>query len=250
MDLYKKWDFHRRPNQKQKLNFTSKNCIKMILKFKITTSAYQEIVKKIGSQEPEKGGILMGKNGVVTDFIFDKAAATTRSTYTLNVAYLNPMIKELKQQGKELLGIIHSHPNGYSKLSDPDREYFSSQFKNFPNLEFMLTPIVFSAKIDEFEIFPYVFHKNGNIEKAELEIVPNDYNQYVLEEKQKKSKKPDAKTVKERKKILVIIHQNKENDSEKEQFQISKYTLLFLALSSLYLFIIGLLVGAYVMLLS
>ena len=173
----------------------------MITKFKIITSAYQEIVKKIGSQEPEKGGILMGKNGVVTDFIFDKAAATTRSTYTLNVAYLNPMIKELKQQGKELLGIIHSHPNGYSKLSDPDREYFSSQFKNFPNLEFMLTPIVFSAKIDEFEIFPYVFHKNGNIEKAELEIVPNDYNQYVLEEKQKKSKKPDAKTVKERKKF-------------------------------------------------
>lgn len=220
-------------------------------KFKITTSAYQEIVKKIGSQEPEKGGILMGKNGVVTDFIFDKAAATTRSTYTLNVAYLNPMIKELKQQGKELLGVIHSHPNGYSNLSEPDREYFSSQFKNFPNLEYMYTPIVFSAKQDEFEIFPYVFHKNGNIEIAELEIVPNDYGQYVSKQPQKPKKpvKPDAKTVKDRKRILVDIRQKIEIPNQKEYIQSTQLLHLAMAVSGLYILLLGIGIGISLMVL-
>jgi proteasome lid subunit RPN8/RPN11 len=220
-------------------------------KFKITTSAYQEIVKKIGSQEPEKGGILMGKNGVVTDFIFDKAAATTRSTYTLNVAYLNPMIKELKQQGKELLGVIHSHPNGYSNLSEPDREYFSSQFKNFPNLEYMYTPIVFSAKQDEFEIFPYVFHKNGNIEIAELEIVPNDYGQYVSKQPQKPKKpvKPDAKTVKDRKRILVDIRQKIEIPNQKEHIQSTQLLHLAMTVSGLYILLLGIGIGISLMVL-
>ena len=95
-------------------------------KFRITTIAYHHIVQKLGSSVPEQGGILMGRNGIVTDFIHDEFAETTGSTYSLNVAYLNPIIKELKLQGKQLLGIIHSHPNGYSKLSDPDREYFST----------------------------------------------------------------------------------------------------------------------------
>ena len=220
-------------------------------KFKITTSAYQEIVKKIGSQEPEKGGILMGKDGVVTDFIFDKAAATTRSTYTLNVAYLNPIIKELKQQGKELLGVIHSHPNGYSNLSEPDREYFSSQFKNFPNLEYMYTPIVFSAKQDEFEIFPYVFHKNGKIEIAELEIVPNDYGQYVSKQPQKpkKTTKPNAKTVKDRKRILVDIRQKIEIPNQKEQIQSTQLLHLAMAVSGLYILLLGIGIGISLMVL-
>ena len=220
-------------------------------KFRITTDAYQEIVKKIGSQEPEKGGILMGKDGVVTDFIFDKAAATTRSTYTLNVAYLNPIIKELKQQGKQLLGISHSHPNNYAKLSDPDREYFSSQFKNFPNLEYMYTPIVFSAKQDEFEIFPYVFYKNGNIEIAELEIVPNDYCQYVSKQPQnpKKPVKPDAKTVKDRKRILVDIRQKIEIPNQKEQIQSTHLLHIAMAVSGLYILLLGISIGIFLMVL-
>ena len=220
-------------------------------KFKITTSAYQEIVKKIGSQEPEKGGILMGKDGVVTDFIFDKAAATTRSTYTLNVAYLNPIIKELKQQGKQLLGILHSHPNNYATLSDRDREYFSSQFKNFPHLEYMYTPIVFSAKQDEFEIFPYVFHKNGNIEIAELEIVPNDYGQYVSKQPQnpKKPVKPDTKTVKDRKRILVDIRQKIEIPNQKEQIQSTQLLHLAMAVSGLYILLLGIGIGISLMVL-
>ena len=185
-------------------------------KFRITTITYHHIVQKLGSSVPEQGGILMGVNGIVTDFIHDEFAETTGSTYSLNVAYLNPIIKELKLKGKQLLGIIHSHPNGYSKLSNPDREYFSSQFKNFPDLEFMFTPIVFSAKQREFEIFPYIFHKNGSVEKAELEVIPNNYDDYTTKEKKSEVNTedasnaqnpdlqpiPDAETIEDRKRIF------------------------------------------------
>lgn len=203
------------------------------MKFQITTEAYQNIVRKIGSGIPEKGGILMGKDRIITDFIFDENAHTTGSTYSLNVAYLNPIIKQLKKEGKQFMGIIHSHPYGSFKLSNPDREYFMSQFKNFPDLDFMFTPIVFSAKQDEFQFFPYVFYKDGTVKNAELEILPNDYKQYTQQTQQ-----PDPNTISERKKLLVIIRQKTESSSEREQ---SFPLLLFFGMLflSLYFFILG-----------
>ena len=208
------------------------------MKLQITTDAYQDIIKQIGSKTPEQGGILVGKDGVVTDFIYDKEAKTTGSTYTLNVEYLNPIIKEMKRLGKELLGITHSHPYGYSKLSPQDREYFLSQFKNFPNLEFMYTPIVYSAKQDEFQFFPYVFHKDGRIEEAELEILPNDYAEYI-----QKNNQPDPATVAKRKELLVFIRQNVPAPAiDRERFYIPKPVFIGMLLLNAYYFALG--VGA------
>jgi len=68
------------------------------MKLQITTDAYQSIVTKIGSGIPEKGGILMGKDGIITNFIYDENAHTTGSTYSLNVGFLNPIIKEVKKK--------------------------------------------------------------------------------------------------------------------------------------------------------
>lgn len=206
------------------------------MKLKITTDAYQNIVRKIGSGIPEKGGILMGKDGIITDFIFDENAHTTGSTYSLNVAYLNPIIKEIKQQGKQLMGIIHSHPYGSFELSYPDKEYFLSQFKNFPDLDFMYTPIVFSAKQEEFEIFPYVFHKDGTVEKADLEILPNDYEQYT-----RKGEKPTPDTATQTQEVLVIInHETQVHFHERERQQELEPLQLIMLFSNLYFFLLGL----------
>lgn len=208
------------------------------MKLQITTDAYQSIVTKIGSGIPEKGGILMGKDGIVTDFIFDENAHTTGSTYSLNVAYLNPLIKKLKQQGKQLMGIIHSHPYGCSELSYPDKEYFTSQFKNFPDLDFMYTPIVFSAKQDEFAFFPYVFHKEGMIETAELEILPNDYEKYT-----RKVEEPNHDTIAQRQEVLIVIKQETQtpaSEPERERQPELEPLLLVMLFSNLYFFILGL----------
>lgn len=206
------------------------------MKLQITTDAYQSIVTKIGSGVPEKGGILMGQGGIITNFIFDKNAHTTGSTYSLDVAYLNPIIKELKQQGKQLMGIIHSHPYGCFELSNPDKEYFMSQFKNFPDLDFMYTPIVFSAKQEEFAFFPYVFHKDGTVETAELEILPNDYEQYSS-----KAEEPNPDIVTQRQEVLIVIKQETQASApERERQPELEPLLLVMLFSNLYFFILGL----------
>lgn len=262
-------------------------------KFKITTNAYQDIVKKIGSNAPEKGGILMGSSdGIVTDFIFDKDAETSGSTYSLNVAYLNPFIKQMKEQGKELLGIVHSHPHGYSKLSGPDREYFSGIFKSTPELEFLYTPIVFSAKQQEFHLFPYIFYRDGSIEEAELEILPNDYQKYSAveecgqknrEDAQKiegggkkqspeqegshhsnpnscagantchfhhpapaQQKKPFKKKSVKRKLFIMMVQEKPEAQAHKNGgTTLSKASMLVLAITSIYFFLLGICAGAF-----
>jgi len=182
--------------------------------FQITTSAYNEIIKKIGSKTAEQGGVLMGKDGIITDFIHDKHAKTTGGTYQLNTPYLNPLIKNLIAQGKEFLGILHSHPIGYGQLSAQDKSYFKSQFKNFEGLEKMYTPIVFSAKDGEFHFYPYVFHKNGRIEEARLEIVPDNYAKYLTkkvgnalkEAVESAQKKPQTEVIKTEKEVVINLH--------------------------------------------
>lgn len=170
---------------------------------KITTSAYNNVVKTLGSKKAEQGGIGMGKDGVITDFIHDKFAKTTGGTYSLNVPFLNPKIKEYRKQGKKLMMIIHSHPFGYGVLSSQDRKYFKSQFKNFEDLDKMYTPIVFSAKDGEFHFHTYAMYKDGTVKQEELEIVPDNYH-YYLTKKVEVAKKEVVKEKQEQLKTEVI----------------------------------------------
>jgi len=214
------------------------------MKLRITTSAYQDIIRKIGSGIPEKGGLLMGKDGIVTDFIFDQNANTTSTTYELNIGYLNPLIKLYKRQGYSLLGIVHSHPHGCKELSPQDKDYFKSQFSNFPALDRLYTPIVFSAKQNEFEFFPYIMQKDGTVKIAELEIIPNNYKKFVS--KSNKPSKPNKQTIAIRKELLknVKVHLEKYDDPDQSnqlRFPV-KQTLLFV-------FTLGLLTGVCVSLL-
>ena len=210
------------------------------LKFIITTNAYQQIVKTLGSKIPEQGGILIGKDGVITDFVHDEFAETSSSTYSLNINYLNPIIKKFKDDDKELLGIIHSHPYGCRKLSRQDQEYFAGVLDKAKDVNYLFTPIVFSAKQEEFHIFPYVFYKDGSIEELGLEIVPNDYDKYI--EKDEKIEKPDPNVVEERKQLLVAIHQNitANSSAENERLLISRLVIIVLLIWNFIVLILGL----------
>ena len=212
------------------------------LKFRITTDAHLQIVKTLGSKLPEQGGILMGRrtDGVITDFVFDEFAEISGSTYELNVAYLNPIITEFKNEGKELLGIVHSHPYDCRILSRQDQEYFARMIDKAKDVDYLFTPIVFSAKQEEFHIFPYVFYKDGKIEEVELEIVPNDYEDYI--QKDEKIEKPDPNVVEERKQLLVTIHQNitANPTAENERLFISRLIIIALLLWNFILCILGL----------
>ncbi|WP_396602071.1 Mov34/MPN/PAD-1 family protein [Algibacter sp. R77976] len=147
---------------------------------KITTSAYTEMLKTVGSRPAESGGLLFGsrKDWVVTKFLYDKNAKTTKSSYSFNVGYLNPMMDTLAEEGLQLLGFFHSHPQGYKQLSEPDKMYFEKQFNNIPVDKF-LVPLMFPATDGTYDFVPYVFHKDGRVEKTTLELLPDDYTNYL-----------------------------------------------------------------------
>lgn len=150
----------------------------MSTKFQITTSAYNRIVSTVGSIPAESGGILLGspEDNIVRMFLFDENAKTTRSSYTFNTEYLNPEIERIeKEYGWDVNGLLHSHPSGSEWLSAPDKAYFSSILKDNPDVDYLLTPLVFSAVDGAYKFIPYIFHKDGRIEEAILEILPDGY---------------------------------------------------------------------------
>lgn len=147
-------------------------------KMQFLESAHNEIINTIGSRPAESGGLLFGKEDdyVVQKFVFDKHAKVTRSTYTFNTEFLNPEIKRLwNEEQLSCIGFIHSHPNGYERLSPPDVEYFSSMFDCMPRKHY-LTPIVFTAPDGGFKLNAHIL-PNGSKKtiKADVEILPDDY---------------------------------------------------------------------------
>lgn len=164
-------------------------------KFKITQSAFDEIKATVGNKPAESGGLLFGsrKDYTVTRFLFDKNSINTQSSYTFNTGYLNPIIKKWwEEEGLELIGFLHSHPFGIGRLSEPDKKYFASQFKNI-DVEKFLTPIIFSDKDGGFKFIPLVFNKDGTIDKLELEIISE--TKKTLKKKKNKSKKRIVKKI-------------------------------------------------------
>jgi len=142
---------------------------------RILFAVFFKILKTLGSLPAEAGGILLGPVGndnIITHFVFDKYAHTTGSTYTLNTDYLNPILSEMTDAGFEIKAVIHSHPQGYRKLSPQDIAYFTSQIKKL-NLEKLAVPLVFSAnKGGQLDFLPLVIYADGTVVEANLEVIP------------------------------------------------------------------------------
>ena len=183
---------------------------------KITTSAYNDMLKTVGSRPAESGGLLFGSrtDWVVTKFLYDKNAETTRSSYTFDVGYLNPMMEKLADEGLQLLGFFHSHPSGAKQLSEPDRIYFGRQFKNIPVDKFYV-PLMFPAVDGTYDFIPYVFHKDGRVEEATLELVPDDYQKYVTPvEAEITTEDVTASTVEIEDEVEIVTTSNDEIETE------------------------------------
>lgn len=186
----------------------------MKTKFRITTSAYNQIISTVGSLPAESGGILVGRpdDNIIRYFLFDKWAKVSSSTYTFHTEFLNPELERLyKKYGYETLGMLHSHPTGYEVLSPPDRAYFSDIIKEYDD-EFLYTPLVMSAKDDKLKFIPYVFHKDGTVEEGILEILPDDYedNGNITEDVNPIAKESDL----ESKSTPEVSEEEKANDTE------------------------------------
>lgn len=150
------------------------------MKFELTQAAYDDIRRTIGERPAESGGILLGsrKDYKALRFLFDPSGSRTRGGYDPDVKYINRKIKEAwEEEGLELVGFVHSHPPGVTRLSGDfgnnigDLGYLKAIFEAIPALEHFLVPLVFTVPdTGRFSMIPYIA-KRGEAEsyfQAEL----------------------------------------------------------------------------------
>ncbi len=145
--------------------------------------AYRQILETVGSFPAESGGILLGSRDdyVVRKFIFDESGSCSPGGYDPDVDFLNPLVKkEWEENGLALVGFVHSHPRGVSRLSGDwgngigDMGYLKRIFQYIPALEKFLVPIIYSkADGREFDIFPYIAWRDSveDYMEGKLEIL-------------------------------------------------------------------------------
>ncbi len=137
----------------------------------MTRAVYDAIRRDVGSRPAESGGILLGSRSdfVVTEFVFDPHGSTSRGGYDPDTVYLNRRLKELWQgRGLELLGFVHSHPPGVTRLSGDwggnigDLGYMQAIFDAIPALQYFLAPLVFTIPDNgDFRILPYIASRDN-----------------------------------------------------------------------------------------
>ena len=139
----------------------------------ITAEVYEEIKKTIGSRNPEQGGILGSSDGVHIDhYYFDSMAARTPGSYSMDVVSLNREIHRWNDNDIRLVGVIHSHPRGYTSPSEGDLETAQNIIEKLDVGGELFTPIVqVSPKLDgQIEIHPHTIRRTVEVVPQRMKI--------------------------------------------------------------------------------
>lgn len=111
----------------------------------VTDEVLADIDRQVAAHHPERGGALLGPVGmpVVTRFVFDSQASTSRSTFQAS-RHLQAMVAHIERNDRdlELKGMLHSHPRGMNHPSGGDRIAFADSLRGAPWLGRYIVPIV------------------------------------------------------------------------------------------------------------
>lgn len=116
---------------------------------KIYKHILEEIIKIVPSVPPETGGILGGRNQIISHCAFDNGEDTSNAydTYAPNIQMLNSTIKQWEKSGIKFYGIFHSHCSKAKELSMADKRYISRIMKMMPpQVGSLYFPIVIPEK--------------------------------------------------------------------------------------------------------
>ncbi len=126
----------------------------------IRESVYQSIKNTLGTYEPEKGGLLGSKNGIISSFYYDEHALTGDNTYIPNIDKVNEILLKWESEEVTFAGIIHSHPYLKKNLSFADIDFAKRIIEiNCSDLYTVHFPIVIPKHV---EIYWYVVIKEGD----------------------------------------------------------------------------------------
>jgi hypothetical protein len=137
----------------------------------IHENAYLDLLYNCPPVPPEAGGILGGKDDVITTVIFDVSNAPDYGGYTPNVANLNAVIASWADNNIDFMGIFHSHcPSGIS-LSRNDRIYIEKIMVSMPHTIYRL---YFPIVIPGGKVIPYVASCNSKEQAKEVVLIEKD----------------------------------------------------------------------------
>lgn len=134
-----------------------------------TDAAFAEIIRTVGSERAESGGILLGSRAdfVVRKYAHDRTGSRYGSGYDPDVDFLNEVLSKERQRGLNFLGFVHSHPRGANRLSGDwgngigDLGYIERIFNAMPSLDTFLVPIAFSMNDgQDFALIPFIAERN------------------------------------------------------------------------------------------
>lgn len=110
----------------------------------VTDIALAEIRARIAVHRPERGGALYGPKDypLVTHFEFDAEARTTAVSYVPSLRLIESVRSVERETGLKFKGIVHSHPPGYDRPSEGDRESAANLFRTNSHLAAIAMPIV------------------------------------------------------------------------------------------------------------
>ena len=86
----------------------------------ISQNVYSQLSSTLGILQPELGGILGLRGGVVREFYFDEGNQFDCNSYFPSITNLNRQILRWSKAGARFCGVIHSHPMGNTTLSQND----------------------------------------------------------------------------------------------------------------------------------
>ena len=123
---------------------------------------YDQIKNTIGKLKPEQGGVLGGKNNVITDFFHDMRLFPELNIYKPNIEVINSELIKWQKNNVGFIGVIHSHPDGNLLLSYADKIYAQKLMKS-NNINQMIMFIAQSTyDSPKFLIKPFITSKGNN----------------------------------------------------------------------------------------
>ena len=138
----------------------------------INNNIYQLIISSCSSKAIETGGIIGGKNNIITEFIFDeKNESGSKQHYHPDIETFNLCIENWQNENIQFYGIVHSHFREEKELSFGDTQYIRIIMQAMPsNIKFLYFPIVLPQK--ELIFFKAVMTKTEiNIVKDDVKII-------------------------------------------------------------------------------
>lgn len=99
---------------------------------KIKKNILKQILDAMPVCPPETGGIIGGRNGVVSAWEDDQDDESVGCTYRPNVVYLNQVIKAWQGNGIVFMGIVHVHFGNSKTLSQGDILYINQIMQAMP----------------------------------------------------------------------------------------------------------------------